>query len=53
MGSTSLLEGDKADNPPDELKCILERLARGTPDPPRDECGILLTPPWRETVGSS
>lgn len=54
MGSTdSRPEGDSADRPPpDELKCILERLERGPPRA-RPECGIRRTPPCRIADGSS
>lgn len=53
IGSTeSRPEGDNAESPPDELKCIFERLDRG---PPRalPEWGIRLTPPCRIADGSS
>lgn len=51
MGSTdSRPEGDSVDRPPpDELKCMLDRLERGPPSV-RPECGILRTPPCRIAV---
>lgn len=53
IGSTdSRPDGDNADKPLDELKCIFERLGLGPPNA-RPECGILLTPPCRIADGSS
>lgn len=52
MGSTdSRPDGDNADSPLDELKCILERRVRG---PPNVRPGMRRTPPpWRMAEGSS
>lgn len=52
MGSTdSRPDGDNADSPLDELKCILERRVRG---PPKVRPGMRRTPPpCRMAEGSS
>lgn len=53
IGSTdSRPDGDSADKPLDELKCMFERRGRGPPNA-RPECGIRRTPPWRIADGSS
>lgn len=53
IGSTdSRPDGDNADKPLDELKCIFDLLGLGPPNA-RPEWGILLTPPCRIADGSS
>lgn len=53
IGSTdSRPDGDKADKPLEEPKCMFDRLGLGPPKA-RPECGIRRTPPWRIADGSS